>query len=99
MCRFIRSLREGDFRLYVHVCDELCSWFHLMNHTKYARWLPIHVRDMVQLPAKHSQVYTEFLNGNCCAEVTSLVQAQWQEPVPRAVQQETPGSWRCSRTL
>ena len=50
MCRFIRSLREGDFLLYVQVCDELCSWFHVMDHTNYARWLPVHVRDMTQLP-------------------------------------------------
>ena len=26
MCRFIRSLREGHFRLYVQVCDELCQF-------------------------------------------------------------------------
>ena len=25
MCRFIHSLREGDFPLYVQVCDELCA--------------------------------------------------------------------------
>ena len=36
MCRFIRSLREGDFPLYVQVCDELCAWFHVMDHTNYA---------------------------------------------------------------
>ncbi|KAL8582187.1 hypothetical protein ACOMHN_004106 [Nucella lapillus] len=64
MCRFIRSLREGDFLLYVQVCDELCSWFHVMDHTNYARWLPVHVRDMVQLPEKHPEVYAEFLKGN-----------------------------------
>jgi len=65
MCRFIRSLREGDFPLYVQVCDELLwSWFHVMDHTNYARWLPVHVRDMVQLPQKHPQLYAEFLKGN-----------------------------------
>ena len=64
MCRFIRSLREGDFLLYVQVCDELCSWFHGMGHTNYACWLPEHVRDMVQLPEKHPQLYAEFLKGN-----------------------------------
>lgn len=64
MCRFIRSLREGDFPLYVQVCDDLCSWFHVMVHTNYARWLPVHVRDMVQLPEKHPQLYAEFLKGN-----------------------------------
>lgn len=59
-----QALREGDFRLYVQVCDELCSWFHVMDHTNYARWLPVHVRDMVQLSSKHPQIYTEILNGN-----------------------------------
>ena len=54
----------GDFPLYVQVCDELCSWFHVMDHTNYARWLPVHVRDMVQLSQKHPQLYAEFLKGN-----------------------------------
>lgn len=64
MTRFVRSLREGDFTLYVQTCDELCDWFHAMDHTNYARWLPIHVRDMVQLYAKHPAVYAEFMKGN-----------------------------------
>ena len=64
MCRFVRSLREGDFLLYVQVCDELCAWFFVLDHTNYARWLPVHVRDMVELPAKHPTVYAEYLKGN-----------------------------------
>ena len=35
-----------------------------MDHTNYARWLPVHVRDMVQLSQKHPQLYAEFLKGN-----------------------------------
>lgn len=57
MTRFVRSLREGDFKLYVNACDELCSWFHVMDHTNYARWLPVHVRDMVMLADTHPDVY------------------------------------------
>jgi hypothetical protein len=64
MCRFIRSLREGDFPLYIQIYDEVCSWFHAMDHTNYALLLPRHVRDMVQLPHMQTQLYTEFLNGN-----------------------------------
>jgi hypothetical protein len=64
VCRFIRSLHKGDFLLYVQVCNELCSWFHVLDHTNYARWLPVHVRDMVQLSERHPQVYSEFLKGN-----------------------------------
>ena len=64
MCRFIRSLREEDFPLYVQVCDELCAWFHVMDHTNYARSVPVHVRDMVQLSETHPDVDAEFLKGN-----------------------------------
>ena len=64
MCRFIWPLHEGDFSLYVQVCDELCSWFHVMDNTNYARWLAVNVRDMVQLPQKHPQLYAEFLKRN-----------------------------------
>lgn len=64
MCRFVQSLREGDFPLYVQVCDELYPWFHGMDHPNYARWLPVHVRDMVQLSEKHPDIYAEFLKGN-----------------------------------
>ncbi len=41
LCLFIGSLPE-DFLLCVQVCDELCPWFQVMDHTTYARWLPGH---------------------------------------------------------
>ena len=64
MCRFVRSLPEGDFLLYVQVCDELCAWFFALDHTNYARWLSIHVRDMVELAEMHPDVHAEYLNRN-----------------------------------
>ena len=64
MARFVRSLREGDFPLYVQACDELCGWFHALDHTNYARWLPVRVRDMVEIAEKHPQVHAEFMKGN-----------------------------------
>ena len=64
MCRFIQSLREGHFRLYVQVCDELCAWFPVMDHTHYARWLSVHVRDMFQLSETHPDIHAKFLKGN-----------------------------------
>ena len=35
-----------------------------MDHTNYARWLPVHVRDMVQIKYKHPDMYIEFIKGN-----------------------------------
>ena len=59
------------FQLYVQTCDELCAWFHVLDHTNYARWLPVHVRDMVQLPERHPEVHEEFLKGNFVVQRTS----------------------------
>ena len=64
MTRFAQSLREGGFPLYVQSCDELCSWFHALDHTNYPRWLPVHVRDMVQLAQQNPEVHAEFMKGN-----------------------------------
>ena len=64
MTRFVWSLREGCFPLYVQLCDELCSSFHALDHTIYARWLPVHVRDMVQLAKQNPEVHAEFMKGN-----------------------------------
>ena len=64
MCRFIRSLCEGHFPLYVQVCDELCAWFRVMDHTNYARWLSVLVRDMFQLSETHPDIHAKLLKGN-----------------------------------
>ena len=42
----------------------------VMDHTNYARSLPVHVRDMVQLPDKHPGVYAECLRGNLAVLVS-----------------------------
>ena len=35
-----------------------------MDHTNYARWVPVHVRDMFQLSETHSDIHAKFLKGN-----------------------------------
>ena len=46
---FIRAHREKRFSLYVEVLEELVLFFAL-DHVNYARWVPIHLRDMKSLP-------------------------------------------------
>ena len=43
-----------------------------MDHTNYARWLPVHVRYMVQLPETHRDIYDEFLKGNFVVQKSLL---------------------------
>jgi len=60
---FVRALRTGDFDLYVESMTKLTPWFFSLNHTNYARWMPIQVRDMCSLEVSHPQVAYEFRNG------------------------------------
>jgi len=38
------------------VCTKHClprtwmPWFHALDHTNYWRWIPVHLRDMVEMP-------------------------------------------------
>ena len=46
---YIKSLRTSNFPLYVDCLTKLTPWFFSLNHTNYARWVPVHIRDMVNL--------------------------------------------------
>jgi hypothetical protein len=60
---FVRSLRTGNFDLYLSTITKLTPWFFSLNHTNYARWMPIHVRDMCSLDTSHPDVAREFRTG------------------------------------
>ena len=60
---FVRSLRERNFQLYIDSLTVLVPWFFALNHTNYARWLPVHIRDMMTLAQIHPAVAREFEAG------------------------------------
>jgi len=60
----IRSFREADFQLYCESLSELLPYFFANNNVNYARWLTIHLRDMMSLEDKHPAVAEEFKKGN-----------------------------------
>ncbi len=60
---FIRSLREGNFQLYVESLAKIVPWMFVLNHTHYSKWLPVHIRDMMQLSDKHPAILAEFEVG------------------------------------
>ena len=61
---FIRSIREGNFGLYLASLTNLIPCFFALNHTNYARWLLVHVRDMKSLPANSPSTETQFQAGH-----------------------------------
>lgn len=56
---FVRAHRERDFCLFVDALEQLVPLFFALDHVNYARWVPIHIRDMKSLP---ESVRREFLD-------------------------------------
>ena len=67
----IRSFREANFALYCQALSELIPFFFANNNKNYARWLPIHLRDMLTLESTHPQLAQEFKAGNFVVHKTN----------------------------
>ena len=59
----IHSIRSADFDDFVKSLTLLVPWYFSFDHTHYARWLSVHLRDLCQLE-KLPAVRQAFLNGN-----------------------------------
>jgi len=61
---FVRSLCVASFEMYF---DSMTSWLHgsfffALDHTNYACWIPVHLKDMTELPNRQPNVAN--CNGN-----------------------------------
>ncbi|KAL8573037.1 hypothetical protein ACOMHN_010467 [Nucella lapillus] len=61
---YVRSLRQGSLMMYLDALTELVHWFHALDHTHYARWIPVHLKDMAELTTKHPDVSRKFREGH-----------------------------------
>ena len=52
--RFVRLVRVGDFELFVQCLHEIADWCHALDQMHYARWLPVHVKYMVEFTKETS---------------------------------------------
>ena len=50
--------------LYVDALRKILPWMFSLDHTNYARWLSVHVRDMIALSTQNPAVFCEFMKGN-----------------------------------
>ena len=61
---FIRSMRKGNVKLFVKILILLVKWFSIFDYCNYARWLSMHIQDLLSSPMTCSQLYQEFEGGN-----------------------------------
>ena len=69
----VRATRIGNFSLYVQVLGKLVPWMFILDLVNYSRWLPIHIRDLVNLKETHPSVYTEFQQGKFVVQKSHYV--------------------------
>jgi len=60
---YVRSVRQGSLMMYLDALTELVPWFYALDHTHYARWIPVHSKDMAKLTTKHPDVARKFREG------------------------------------
>ena len=46
---FVKSLRDADFTSFLNALKRICQWMFSMDHTHYARWLPVFINDLEKL--------------------------------------------------
>ena len=67
---FIRSIREGNFNLYIESLKKLVPWCFALDHINYARWIPVHLIDKISLEKSHPNIYAEFVKGKFVVKKT-----------------------------
>ena len=61
---FIRSIRESNFALYISSLRSLMKWFFALDHYNYARWLSVHIHDLLKLEYSIPDVFQNFQKGH-----------------------------------
>ncbi|KAL8571746.1 hypothetical protein ACOMHN_060831 [Nucella lapillus] len=70
LLRFTRSLRDGDWELFLSSFAEMLPWFGAFDHYHYTRWGTVFLADMNMLPTTAPEVHLGFLAGDFVTKET-----------------------------
>ena len=60
---FIRFLWESKYPLYIASLPKFIRWYFALDCYNYARWLLVHIYDMLPLPQNSPQLHKSFMDG------------------------------------
>ena len=69
--QFLRSQRQQNFVPYVESLGKIIPWMFALDHYHYARWMTVHVRDLLTLEVNSPTTHAEFLKGNFVPQKTT----------------------------
>ena len=70
---FVRSLQERNFDMYLDALTEFVPCFFALYHANYARWVPVHLKDMANLSDRHPEIANEFDAGHFTVQKTGCL--------------------------
>lgn len=56
--------------MYIDALRKLGVWFHVPEYTNYGCWIPVHLREIVELSTTHSEIAQEFRAENFTVQKT-----------------------------
>ena len=66
----LEDVRVSNFDVFVNALEQIAPLMFSLDHTHYARWLPIFINDLKQLKEKHPRIYEEFKKGHFTSKKT-----------------------------
>ena len=86
LLKYIRSTREGCWKLHVSAIREMLPWFHAYNRTNYARYASYYWADMATLEERHPDAYRQLCEGKFAVQRSDSVGFS-QTPVDQTIEQ------------
>ena len=68
--QFLRSQREQKLISYSQTLTKIIPWMFALDHYHYARWLTVHVNDLITLKNTSPLTHAEFLTGSFVTKKT-----------------------------
>ena len=63
--------RKKNFHLYVLSIKKLIKWYFTLDHYHYARWVSVHLYDLIHLHINCPDVSVAFVSGMFCFDKTT----------------------------
>ena len=70
---FVRPQQQFPFSVYLDALTEHVPWFFALDHTNYARWIPVHLRDITGQSTRYPDGAMTFNAGNVKIQKTNRV--------------------------
>lgn len=61
--QMVRALRTANFTLFNCALSKIVPYLFALDHTNYSRYLPIHIRDNLNLETLHPSLWEKFMEG------------------------------------